>query len=1070
MKDNKIRLISRLICFLFIFNTIVISIPEKVVHAATVTSKTVLQDQEIMLTSADLGYERFDAVCFESLPESGGELALTNSSIDIRAGDYFTENRIHNGEVRFKGLKTGTYSFNVRWGIIDYYYRNFIPYTEPVKVTIEVINKAPTNLRISNTNAPAGYEGVRIANLSADDPYDTESFSIVEDSSDLFEATTVDGSKGLGNLKFKEGKTLSVGQTATVTVRASDKAQNYIDNTFTITGVQPEVMHATSRQRIDFKYTGDKVDKIDKYMNNDQNKGGIGYKNSFQYESYWPLEERIQRDGGIYSGDTLGYYASGPGGIDTFAIGNKYYVVELTDTRSTNADLKSLALGNNISLSPEFTPENTSYKATVPYNIVGIAVYPTVSDDKSNIKIDGKDKNEYVDYYADLKVGTNNVNIEVTSENGTKKNYTIEITRKESDNAYLRNIVVDNYNLSPNFNREISEYTVNVPSSIYYLEYTPYLEDFHSVMKINGYETYGYNSKQGVFFSGQSETVNINITAPDGTVREYKILFQVISLPKHKVTFVSNGDTDVPVQNIEVDQRANKPFGVYKEGYDFDNWYSDEALTTPFDFNTPITQDITLYGKWNKKTGFKVEAYAMFGTITGNNEVYSYGDTAQLTAVPNRGYAFDSWFDINEMKVVTNPTYSFKVTKNNTLYAYFTELPTFNVKFMSSRDTEISTQKVPQGDKLEEITNIDKEGCNFEGWYLDEGYADKFDINSPIVKDMTLYGKWSKKTGYKVNISSVNGNVDGNMDSYTYGDSVKLSAIPNNGYEFVSWEEKYTGTIISTNNVYSFNITSNRDIIANFKQKMPNVYTVKFTNESGQILSVQQVTEGDSAVPPLSPSKPDNDFIGWDTSYTNVKSDLTIKPLYKLRNVKYRINVENGTISSGILDYSFDSKVTVNANQAPEGKSFSYWMVNGLIVSYEPTYSFAVTGNTTITAVYSETPIKMLPTLTEDKAIVNKDTKKISFISQVNIPTGYTMVECGLVLLKSQTAPSSLDFNTLGVVRAKSSYQNTGGQYMMNKTNVALGDTWYARAYLIYKDNQGNVYTLYSNIVSATME
>lgn len=42
-----------------------------------------------------------------------------------------------------------------------------------------------------------------------------------------------------------------------------------------------------------------------------------------------------------------------------------------------------------------------------------------------------------------------------------------------------------------------------------------------------------------------------------------------------------------------------KPQDPVKEGYKFEGWYSDEELTTPFDFNSPITKDIKLYAKWS---------------------------------------------------------------------------------------------------------------------------------------------------------------------------------------------------------------------------------------------------------------------------------------------------------------------------------------------------------------------------------------------------------------------------------------------------------------------------------------
>ena len=38
-----------------------------------------------------------------------------------------------------------------------------------------------------------------------------------------------------------------------------------------------------------------------------------------------------------------------------------------------------------------------------------------------------------------------------------------------------------------------------------------------------------------------------------------------------------------------------------KTGYDFAGWYTDEGLTTKFDVNAPVTEDITIYAKWKAR-------------------------------------------------------------------------------------------------------------------------------------------------------------------------------------------------------------------------------------------------------------------------------------------------------------------------------------------------------------------------------------------------------------------------------------------------------------------------------------
>lgn len=64
----------------------------------------------------------------------------------------------------------------------------------------------------------------------------------------------------------------------------------------------------------------------------------------------------------------------------------------------------------------------------------------------------------------------------------------------------------------------------------------------------------------------------------------------------HTVTFNSNGGSNVPEQ-IRANAAATKP-DSRKAGYTLVGWYTDEACTAAYDFAKPVTDNITLYAKW----------------------------------------------------------------------------------------------------------------------------------------------------------------------------------------------------------------------------------------------------------------------------------------------------------------------------------------------------------------------------------------------------------------------------------------------------------------------------------------
>ena len=64
------------------------------------------------------------------------------------------------------------------------------------------------------------------------------------------------------------------------------------------------------------------------------------------------------------------------------------------------------------------------------------------------------------------------------------------------------------------------------------------------------------------------------------------------------VTFETDGGSAVQAQTVISGQTATQPTDPVKANNDFDGWYSDAALTTAFDFATPITATTTIYAKW----------------------------------------------------------------------------------------------------------------------------------------------------------------------------------------------------------------------------------------------------------------------------------------------------------------------------------------------------------------------------------------------------------------------------------------------------------------------------------------
>ena len=93
----------------------------------------------------------------------------------------------------------------------------------------------------------------------------------------------------------------------------------------------------------------------------------------------------------------------------------------------------------------------------------------------------------------------------------------------------------------------------------------------------------------------------------DGTESDWLKLSNGNSALEHlTVYYASNvsfnlnghGETTPETQKVYTSKTTTKPADPKSNGYIFTGWYTDKECTNPFDFNTAITKDITLYAGW----------------------------------------------------------------------------------------------------------------------------------------------------------------------------------------------------------------------------------------------------------------------------------------------------------------------------------------------------------------------------------------------------------------------------------------------------------------------------------------
>ena len=101
-----------------------------------------------------------------------------------------------------------------------------------------------------------------------------------------------------------------------------------------------------------------------------------------------------------------------------------------------------------------------------------------------------------------------------------------------------------------------------------------------------------------------------------------------------------------------------------------------------------------------------------------------------------------------------------------------------------------------------------------------------------------------------------------------------------------------------------------------------NSYLVNFKVDDS-IVSGQIVEYGKSAEKPADPKKEGFTFKGWDTDFSNVKSDLTINALFEVQ--KFTVTFKNGDQVIEIQEVEYGEAATLPDEPTKEGYDFTGW-------------------------------------------------------------------------------------------------------------------------------------------------
>ena len=244
----------------------------------------------------------------------------------------------------------------------------------------------------------------------------------------------------------------------------------------------------------------------------------------------------------------------------------------------------------------------------------------------------------------------------------------------------------------------------------------------------------------------------------------------------YTVTFnMGNHGTQIDPQTVEEGNKATKPSDPTADGYTFDGWYADATFSVTFNFDTAINANTTIYAKWTENTDPQPHAYTI---VAGANSEWTEGGTAGLLIASDAPFAKFSSVKIDgstiaasnyiaeegSTKITLAPAYletlsvgthSIEIVSNDgsvstnfTIKATVPPVPTsYTVTFnMNGHGTQITAQTVESGFKATKPADPKASGYTFGGWYADATFSKKFDFNTAITANTTVYAKWTKNS------------------------------------------------------------------------------------------------------------------------------------------------------------------------------------------------------------------------------------------------------------------------------------------------------------------------------------
>ncbi|HQS50493.1 MAG: hypothetical protein B7X86_02115 [Sphingobacteriales bacterium 17-39-43] len=333
------------------------------------------------------------------------------------------------------------------------------------------------------------------------------------------------------------------------------------------------------------------------------------------------------------------------------------------------------------------------------------------------------------------------------------------------------------------------------------------------------------------------------------------------------------------------------------------------------------------------------------GTVTGGG-AFAQSSVVTVSAVPAAGYTFLNWTESDNGPAVSNSaSYQFTMNGNRTLIANFEPIPIGQFAVVLSANptaggTTIGAGSFDAGSSVTVSARVNA-GYTFVDWTengvrVSTSSNIQFTLNAN--RNFVANFRAIPASQFAVLLTSsptAGGTTDGE-GAYASGTSVTITSVANTGYTFTNWTDQASGAVVSASPSYTFALTANRTLVANF---LLNTYTLTVTAVNGTVSKApDQATynHGSNVVLTATPAA-GYVFSSWSGDATGTTNPLTVN-MTSNKNITANftaipanqytltVNAVNGSVAKVANQPTYPSGSTVVLTATPAaGYTFSSW-------------------------------------------------------------------------------------------------------------------------------------------------